>query len=48
VEVFFHVELVLFELEIEGPVEVDPAHLVGLVKGAPKVSEREVEVVRNA
>ncbi len=48
-EIFFDVKLVLFELAVEGPMEVDPTHLVGLVEGAPEVSEREVDgIVHNA
>ncbi len=39
-EVLSDVELVLLELAVNGPVEVDPAHSVGLVEGAPEVSER--------
>jgi hypothetical protein len=48
VEVLFDVELVLFELAVDGLAEVDPAQLDGLVEGAPQVSEREVEVMRDA
>ena len=48
VEVFFDVELVLLKLAVEGPVEVDPAHSVGLVESAPEVSERQVNVVSDA
>jgi hypothetical protein len=48
VEVFFDVELVLFELAVDDPVEVDPTHLVCLVEGAPEVSEREVDAMLNA
>ncbi len=48
VEVFVDVELVLLELTVEGPVEVDPAHSVGLVESAPEVSEREVDVMHDA
>ena len=48
VEVFIDVELVLFELAVNGPLEVDPAHSVGLVEGTPEVFERQVDVMRDA
>ncbi len=48
VEIFFDVELVLLELAVDGTMEVDPAHSVGLVKSAPEVSEREVYVMDDA
>ncbi len=48
VDVFLDVELVLLELAAYGPVEVDPAHPVRLVEGAPEVLERQVDPMFDA
>ena len=48
VEVFFDIELVLFEIAVGRPLDVDPPHLFCSVNGAPEVSEGEIDIMRNS